>query len=585
MNNSEPISDKPDVDLLDKIVIFVDEEGKILSAEKSTQKILGYKQEELSGLGWFENFVPERQREKAIKTHRDLRNIDGFQTFHVKHPVITKQGKERNIFWHKSPVLREKENKLQKVALLGVDVTGSESIIKELEKLEKDYSALFHGIRDAVFIHDTAGKFLAVNKAATRRLGYSEAELLRMSPKDIDALEEKKKVNQRLEQMIDQGELKFETVHLTKDGKEIPVEISSNLIRFHGEKAILSVARDISERQKAYRELERSQREQSVLLSNLPGIAYKCRNDDERTMEFVSQGCTTLTGYHPGEITDNEEVSYGDLILDGDRERVLNKIKESVGNKEPFTVEYRIHNRSGIIKWVREQGEGVRDEKGNMKNIQGFITSISERKKAEIKLTREEKKLEQSFIELAETTSRVLGVRDPYTREHEKRVAELSREVGRRLGLSDKKLVGLYLGGILHDIGKIAIPETILTKPGELKELEWEIIRSHPEVGYNQILKDTNFPWPVAEMTLHHHERLDGSGYPDGLEGDELTQEVRIIGAVDVVEAMSTRRPYRPPRSEEETLKELDSGKGKKYDTDVVEVLKEMISEKVIEFG
>lgn len=584
MNNSEPISGKTDVDLLDKIAIFVDEEGKILSAEKSTRKVLGYKKKELSGLGWFENFVPEREREKAIKTHRDLRNADEFQSFHVKHPVITKQGKERTIFWHKSPVLRE-EDELQEVSLLGVDVTGSESIIKELEKLEKDYSALFHGIKDAVFIHDTSGNFLAVNKAATRRLGYSEVELLRMTPKDIEALEEKKKVNQRLKKMIDQGELKFETVHLTKDGKEIPVEISSNLIRFHGEKAILSVARDISERKKAYRELERSQQEKSVLLSNLPGIAYKCRNDNRRTMEFLSQGCTSLTGYQPGEITDNEEVSYGDLILEGDRDRVLNKISKAVKNAKPFTLEYRIHNRSGIIKWVREQGEAVFNENGDLKNIQGFITSISKRKKAEIRLSTKEKKLEQSFIELAETTSRVLGVRDPYTQEHEQRVAELSQEVGRRLGLSEKKLVGLYLGGVLHDIGKIAIPETILTKPGELKEVEWEIIRSHPEVGYNQILKDTNFPWPVAEMTLHHHERLDGSGYPDGLEGDELTQEVRIIGTVDVVEAMSTRRPYRPPRTKEETLKELNRGKRTKYDPEVVEVLKGMIDESAIEFG
>jgi len=302
-------------------------------------------------------------------------------------------------------------------------------------------------------------------------------------------------------------------------------------------------------------------------------------------MEFVSEGCTSLTGYEPADLVKKDEVFYGDLILDGDKERVLNKIRNSVENGRPFTLEYRIHNKSGIIKWVREQGEAVFQENRELKNIQGFITNISERKKAEIKLSREEKKLEQSFIELAETTSRVLGVRDPYTQEHEKRVAELSREVGRRLGMSDKKTLGLYLGGILHDIGKIAIPETILTKPGELKEVEWEIIRSHPEVGYNQILKDTDFPWPVAEMTLHHHERLDGSGYPDGLEGDELTQEVRIIGAVDVVEAMSTRRPYRPPRSKEETLKELESGKGHKYDSGVAEILKEMISEKVIEFG
>ena len=584
MNNSEKISAKAEIDLLDKIVIYVDQEDKIFSAEKSTRQVLGYNREELTGLRWFENFVPEREREQVLKSHQNLRSEKEYDSLHDKHPIITKQGKEKVIFWYKSLITREGEEPSE-ISLVGIDVTGSESIITELLKLEKDYSALFHGIKDAVFIHDIDGNFLAVNKSASNRLGYSKEELLQLTPKDIDAQEQMKKVKERLQRIIDRGELKFETVHLTGNGKKIPVEISSNLIRFHGEKAILSVARDISERKRAYRELERNQREQSVLLSNLPGIAYKCRNDERRTMEFVSEGCTSLTGYEPADLVKKDEVFYGDLILDGDKERVLNKIRNSVENGRPFTLEYRIHNKSGIIKWVREQGEAVFQENRELKNIQGFITNISERKKAEIKLSREEKKLEQSFIELAETTSRVLGVRDPYTQEHEKRVAELSREVGRRLGMSDKKTLGLYLGGILHDIGKIAIPETILTKPGELKEVEWEIIRSHPEVGYNQILKDTDFPWPVAEMTLHHHERLDGSGYPDGLEGDELTQEVRIIGAVDVVEAMSTRRPYRPPRSKEETLKELESGKGHKYDSGVAEILKEMISEKVIEFG
>jgi HD-GYP domain-containing protein (c-di-GMP phosphodiesterase class II) len=200
-------------------------------------------------------------------------------------------------------------------------------------------------------------------------------------------------------------------------------------------------------------------------------------------------------------------------------------------------------------------------------------------------LVETEERIRQSFVELAETTSRALGVRDPYTQRHEQRVGELAREVGRRMGLSEEELLGLYLGGTLHDIGKIAIPETILTKPGELKEVEWQMIKSHPEVGYNQILEDTDFPWPVAEMTLHHHERLDGSGYPDGLKGDELTTEVRILGAVDVVEAMSTRRPYRSARSKGETLEEIRNGKENKYDPEVVEILIQMIEEGEIQFG
>jgi HD-GYP domain-containing protein (c-di-GMP phosphodiesterase class II) len=195
------------------------------------------------------------------------------------------------------------------------------------------------------------------------------------------------------------------------------------------------------------------------------------------------------------------------------------------------------------------------------------------------------RRLKQSFVGLAETTSRVLGVRDPYTQEHEQRVGELAREVGRRMNLSEDEQLGLYLGGVLHDIGKIAIPETILTKPGDLKEVEWEMIKSHPEVGFEQILEGTDFPWPVAEMTLHHHERLDGSGYPHGLEGNELSLEVRILGVCDVVEAMSTRRPYRSALTREEVLAEVKSGKGNKYDPRVVDVIEKMIEAEEVNFG
>jgi len=194
------------------------------------------------------------------------------------------------------------------------------------------------------------------------------------------------------------------------------------------------------------------------------------------------------------------------------------------------------------------------------------------------------RQLQQSFVELAETTSRVLGVRDPYTQQHEQRVAELAREVGERMELDEEELLGLYLGGMLHDIGKIAIPETILTKPGELSDIEWDMIRSHPRRGHDEILEETDFPWPVAEMTLHHHERLDGSGYPDGLEGEELSFEVRVIGACDVVEAMSTRRPYRAARSKERVLDVLGEGRGIKFDPQVTDILFKMVEQGEIEF-
>ena len=209
--------------------------------------------------------------------------------------------------------------------------------------------------------------------------------------------------------------------------------------------------------------------------------------------------------------------------------------------------------------------------------VQIIARDITENKKAQ-------EQLEKSFMDLAETVSRAMVSRDPYTATHQRNVAELALLVGRKLGLDKDRLQGLYIGGLLHDIGKISIPESLLNKPGPLTEEEWNLVRTHAKRGY-EILKDANFPWPVAEMALHHHERLDGSGYPDGLSGDELSLEVRILSVCDVVEAMSAYRPYRPARSTREITKELQNGRGKEYDASVVDVLLRIIRKGELDFS
>jgi HD-GYP domain-containing protein (c-di-GMP phosphodiesterase class II) len=144
------------------------------------------------------------------------------------------------------------------------------------------------------------------------------------------------------------------------------------------------------------------------------------------------------------------------------------------------------------------------------------------------------------------------------------------------MGLAEDVVERLYFNGLLHDIGKISIPKSILTKPGELADEEWALIRAHTKQGYS-ILKDANLPWPAADVALQHHERLDGSGYPNGITGDKLSLEVSILAVCDVVEAMSSHRPYRPARATADVLKELKDGRGTKYNANVVDVMLPMI--------
>jgi len=148
--------------------------------------------------------------------------------------------------------------------------------------------------------------------------------------------------------------------------------------------------------------------------------------------------------------------------------------------------------------------------------------------------------------------------------------------IARALGLSEQAIEGLYLGGMIHDIGKIAVPAEILTKPTRLTPIEYQLIQQHALTG-GQILAGIEFPWPLVDMIVQHHERLDGSGYPQGLRGEAMVMEARILAVADVVEAMSSRRPYRAALGMEMALAEIEQGKGTKYDQQVVETCAQVI--------
>ncbi|HET7833824.1 MAG TPA: PAS domain S-box protein [Gallionella sp.] len=169
--------------------------------------------------------------------------------------------------------------------------------------------------------------------------------------------------------------------------------------------------------------------------------------------------------------------------------------------------------------------------------------------------------------------------RDPYTAGHQRRVANLSVAIAMELGLSEERITGLRLGATIHDIGKIYVPAEILTRPGELTQMERDFIRIHPQVGYD-IMKDVKLPWPVAEMILQHHERVDGSGYPHGLKGDEILLEARILTVADVTEAMMSHRPYRPSLGLDAALAEIEKYRGIYYDPDVVDACIRLFREK-----
>lgn len=195
---------------------------------------------------------------------------------------------------------------------------------------------------------------------------------------------------------------------------------------------------------------------------------------------------------------------------------------------------------------------------------------VTKRLKAERRVNDYLDRLEKVMSATVSAISHMMEMRDPYTAAHEKRTADIARAIGREMGLSEKAQQGVEIAAGVHDIGKISIPAEILAKPGMLTAAEYDIIKSHPRSGY-EILRRVDFPWPVAEVARQHHERSDGSGYPRALKGEEILLEARIVAVADVIEAMTSHRPYRASQGLDKALEEIEREAGRRYDRAVAD--------------
>jgi putative two-component system response regulator len=201
-----------------------------------------------------------------------------------------------------------------------------------------------------------------------------------------------------------------------------------------------------------------------------------------------------------------------------------------------------------------------------------------------VELRVSEKKLRSSLFESITALAAIVEMRDPYTAGHQRRVAQLAVAIAKELQLTDEQVEGINLAGVVHDVGKIRVPAEILSKPGRLTALEFSLIKEHSQNGY-EILKTIDFPWPIAQIVLQHHERLDGSGYPQGLKAEQILIEAMIVTVSDVVESMTSHRPYRPGLGIDAALEEIELNKGKLFDPKVVDACTRLFREQNFSFS
>jgi PAS domain S-box-containing protein/putative nucleotidyltransferase with HDIG domain len=227
---------------------------------------------------------------------------------------------------------------------------------------------------------------------------------------------------------------------------------------------------------------------------------------------------------------------------------------------------------------VDHRAAPITDGAGSTSGVVLAFRDITRQKETEEELIQSYDRLKQAMEGIVQAMAYTIETRDPYTAGHQRRVTQLACALAEQMELPIGVIEGVRMAGDLHDIGKIYVPAEILSKPGKLSEAEYNIIKTHSQVGYD-ILKTIDFPWPIADIVLQHHERMNGTGYPAGLQSKDILLEAKILAVADVIEAMATHRPYRPALSIEDALEEISENKGKLYDPKVVEACLKIFEE------
>ncbi len=282
--------------------------------------------------------------------------------------------------------------------------------------------------------------------------------------------------------------------------------------------------------------------------------------------------------YNPNPGFDAEEVigKTDEEMLPAEEAARLTEIKKEVlASREGSREEVRttIQGKPFYYQLVTEP---LMDEKGQIVGVTCASIDITE-------LRTYQTRLQKTIDGAIDTIARISEIRDPYTAGHQVRVTQLAIGIAREIGLTEEKIESIRIASLVHDIGKIGIPSEILTKPGKLNDIEYSLIKNHPQIGYD-ILKDIDFSYPIARIVLQHHERLDGSGYPGGLKGEDILFEAKIIAVADVVEAMSSYRPYRAALGIDAALEEITNNKGILYKSEIVDVCVKLFREKEFKF-
>jgi PAS domain S-box-containing protein len=563
----------------------VDANGLYTYASPTVEKILGYKPNEIVGKKHFYDLFHPEDKDSAKRTIFEIIGKRApFAEF--QNRSISKNG---NIVWLSTsgvPILGEKGN-LVGYRGLDVDITGQKMAELQLAMAHERLQYLLSSTSGVIYAAKAAAGHWArvVSKNTTQLVGYDESEFT----KDADFWTQhvhpadKKRVLKEIQHIFEKQHQVCEYRFLRKDGQYIWLRDEMKLVRDPKGNPVEVVGfwLDITERKQAEEGLKQSERRyrrlvelapDSMVTVNLNGIVTSCNS-----------ALTEVTGYSRTEILGKHfsEVGFLKAAALDKHSDLFNPLTKSKTRK-PFEIEF--HRKDGSVLWVEAHISLLDDgESGKSPSIQVIARDISERRQLENERKKGFEKLRTALEGTVSALASATEMRDPYTAGHQQRVSKLACAIAKEAGLPLEQIEGISLAGLVHDVGKLLVPAEILSKPGKLGEMEMGIIRAHPRAGYD-ILKRIEFPWPVAQIVLQHHERMNGSGYPAGLSDGEIYLEARVLAVADVVEAMASHRPYRPARGINEALQEISDHKSLLYDARLVEACLRLFGEKKFSF-
>jgi len=508
----------------DGILLLEKREGKINHLNPAAKKILGYSEEESIGNKLQDvGFMFDMGDFQTI-----MQNLhkDGIINY-TDVPVKTKSGQQiyADIYL---------VNKTTAIQCNVRDVTERKRIETALRTSEERFRRVFQTSPAPIYISTISdGRYIDVNDSGLQLLGYTREEMIGHTVQELGIWHNFPERKPILQNLIAQGSIRNESVLLrTKNGEVKETLLSCETIRLDDEEVMLSLVHDITERKQANLKLEKQNKE----------LVFQNEEKKKRAAELV--------------------IANKELVFQNE-EKEKRAAELVIANKElSFQNEEKEKRAAELVIANKELEQG-----------------ITARKQTEVELQQTLENLRKAVGATIQVMVSAVEMRDPYTAGHQTRVADLASAITTEMGLPQDKIDGIHMAGSIHDIGKLSIPAEILSKPTKLTNIEFSLIKEHSQKGYD-MLKDVESPWPLAEIVYQHHERMDGSGYPRNLKGNEILIEARIMAVADVVESMASHRPYRPALGIDVALEEIETNRGTLYDNTVADACLRLFREK-----